>query len=267
MRVEDFTIGADPELFVGQDGVFQSAHDMVPGFKWDPHRVDKGAVQVDGMALEFNIDPVNTYEAFQENLDVVRNQLLGMVEPYNVHFLEEVSVYFDQNYLDTIPPINKELGCEADYSAWLMDTNPSPSASQLMRTAGGHIHIGGFPSEEIFHPIHFEAAASMARLLDEEVGVYSILWDTDDKRRSMYGKAGCFRPKTYGMEYRTLSSKWIFNPALTKFVFDGAKRAFHRFVENDETTVCSSIRDIIDGSDRDHPFFHNNEYAEQVRAA
>lgn len=266
MRVEDFTIGADPEIFVGQDGVFQSAHDMVPGFKWNPHKVDKGAVQVDGMALEFNIDPVNTYEAFQHNLDTVRQQLSEMIRPFNVDFLQEVSVFFDQNYLDTIPIMNKELGCQSDFNAWVMDENRPPNSRKLMRTAGGHIHIGGFPTEEEYDPEHFEKAASMARLLDEEIGVYSILWDTDDQRRGMYGKAGSFRPKTYGMEYRTLSSKWLFKPQLTKFVFDGALRAFTRFVEGDITTG-EDVQTIIDRSQRDHPLFDGNCLADQARAA
>jgi len=50
-------VGCDPELFVKKDGVLVSAHGLVQGSKEHPFRVSKGAVQVDGMALEFNIDP------------------------------------------------------------------------------------------------------------------------------------------------------------------------------------------------------------------
>lgn len=57
-----YTIGADPEVFVGREGQFFSAHGLVPGNKRRPHKVDRGAVQVDGMALEFNIDPASSYE-------------------------------------------------------------------------------------------------------------------------------------------------------------------------------------------------------------
>ena len=51
-----FTIGADPEVFVADSltNTFVSAHDLVPGTKLEPFAVNKGAVQVDGMALEFN---------------------------------------------------------------------------------------------------------------------------------------------------------------------------------------------------------------------
>ena len=48
-------VGCDPEIFVKQAGVFKSAHGLVVGDKKDPQKVNKGAVQVDGMALEFNI--------------------------------------------------------------------------------------------------------------------------------------------------------------------------------------------------------------------
>ena len=50
------TVGADPELFVKKGRSFQSAYGMIPGTKQKPKKVIKGAVQVDGMALEFNID-------------------------------------------------------------------------------------------------------------------------------------------------------------------------------------------------------------------
>ena len=50
-------VGCDPEVFVAKGGKFISAHGMIPGTKKAPHKVERGAVQVDGMALEFNIDP------------------------------------------------------------------------------------------------------------------------------------------------------------------------------------------------------------------
>ena len=57
------------------------------------------------------------------------------------------------------------------------------------------------------------------------IGIYAQMWDGDHKRRQMYGAAGAFRPKTYGMEYRTLSNKWIFNPKIVDFVYRGVERA------------------------------------------
>jgi hypothetical protein len=49
------SVGADPEVFVrNAEGEPVPACGLIPGTKAEPHRVDSGAVQVDGLALEFN---------------------------------------------------------------------------------------------------------------------------------------------------------------------------------------------------------------------
>ena len=55
-------LGADPEAFVvlKDGGIPVSAHGLLPGTKDKPFPVEKGAVQVDGMAAEFNIEPAAT---------------------------------------------------------------------------------------------------------------------------------------------------------------------------------------------------------------
>jgi hypothetical protein len=80
----DLLIGADPEVFVSQAGKFMSAYGLIPGTKQEPHAVDNGAVQVDGMALEFNIDPSASSEAFVYNIKSVLAQLRQMVPGYDV---------------------------------------------------------------------------------------------------------------------------------------------------------------------------------------
>lgn len=254
---KNFTFGADPEIFVKDksSGKFVSAHDLVPGTKLKPHAVPKGAVQVDGMALEFNIDPAENYEEFEANLFSVKETLASMIG--DKQFIEDTSVFFDKDFIKDVPAFNLALGCEADYNGWTLKENPKACDTGLMRTAGGHIHIGGFPTDEPFSPPHFEACGRLARILDHTLGVYSLLWDKDDKRRDMYGKAGSFRPKVYGMEYRTLSNKWIFNPSLVKFVFEATKKAVeHMFDPSFEPKEV--VREIIDTSNRDDEFFINN---------
>lgn len=253
----DYSIGADPEIFMGHKGQFVSAHDKIPGDKLNPFKVDKGAVQVDGMALEFNIDPANDYEEFQNNLDVVQSILKSMIGDHE--FLDNSSVYFDEEFASKIPTVNLELGCQPDFNGWTMMETPTPDQTKLMRTAGGHVHIGGIYTENMYNRVHFGECGRLARILDETLGVYSVLWDKNDERRSMYGQAGCFRPKTYGMEYRTLSNSWIFKPNLVKFVYDSVVRALEKFSDKNYQGD-ESVRQIINTSDRNSHFFNNNPY-------
>ena len=72
-------LGADPEKFVSNGKEFVSAHGMIQGTKAKPFPVKDGAVQVDGMAVEFNIDPAEDKEAFLHNLQSVMSQLDDMI--------------------------------------------------------------------------------------------------------------------------------------------------------------------------------------------
>lgn len=257
----NYTIGADPEIFVGRQGQFQSAHGLVQGDKRRPFKVDKGAVQVDGMALEFNIDPASSYEEFQENLDTVQAQLKGMIG--DLEFLDVASVIFSEEFLKEVPYENIKLGCEPDFNGYSMDVNEKPNELSLMRTAGGHVHIGGFTVTRDNRRQHMGDMARLTRLMDEEVGVYSVLWDKDDKRREMYGKGGCYRPKPYGMEYRSMSNAWLFNKELVKFVYDSTFDAIKRFVAGDDLENDQARR-IMNSSDRGNNFFQNSMKTERV---
>lgn len=241
-----FTIGADPEIFAQREGKFISAHNLIPGSKINPHKIKNGAVQVDGMAMEFNIDPSDSLEKFKENLTSVQSTLKDMIG--DAEFLKQVSVSFDEEFAKHIPPENLLLGCSPDFDGWTCSQIEPPNALSFMRTAGGHIHIGGFRSKNPYRHQHFEKCARLARLMDYTLGIYSIFWDDDDTRRSMYGRAGSFRPKSYGMEYRTLSNKWIFDEGLVEFVYEGTKKAIELLFTDFEPDP--HVAEIINNSDR-----------------
>jgi hypothetical protein len=95
-----YTIGADPEVFVGKNNSFVSAHGLVQGTKEAPSPVYKGAVQVDGLALEYNIDPASTPEEFEDNILTVQSQLKSMIG--DLDFLETPSVFFSKEFLKTL---------------------------------------------------------------------------------------------------------------------------------------------------------------------
>ena len=240
------TIGADPELFVMQSGRYMSAHDLVPGTKQSPHTVQNGAVQVDGMALEFNIDPADTEDGFVFNLSSVMQQLYAMVPDYEV--VSHPVATFDQEYIDSQPAEAQALGCDPDYNAWTAAVNDKPEPVRPMRTAAGHVHIGytnGAGGEA-----HFSECCAIVRQLDFYLGLPSMLYDTDQERRELYGKAGAFRPKPYGLEYRVLSNRWLEDERLMRWVFRAVHAALSSLQEgNFLVQKYGDIQRIINESD------------------
>lgn len=116
-----------------------------------------------------------------------------------------------------------------------------PDMMQSMRTGAGHIHIGFTENKDVNEDNHFLECAAMAREMDYYIGIYSLLWDSDSSRRSMYGRAGCFRPKPYGVEYRTPSNAWLRDDRLINWVYNSSKRC----VEN--VLSGKSIQGQFDG--------------------
>ena len=226
----DLKIGADPEFFVKKDGQFVSAFGLIEGTKHNPLKVDKGAVQVDGMALEFNIDPASSKEEFKDNIHTVLAQLRAMVPP-EYEFVYVPVAPFGAEYIQAQPDAAKILGCDPDFNAYTHDKNPTPQADTPFRTASGHIHIGWTEGEDINNPDHIEACEMMVKQLDALNGIAASLWDTDNTRRQLYGKAGAYRPKPYGVEYRVMSNVWLNDPLYMDLVYDLAVFAFKNLVD------------------------------------
>jgi hypothetical protein len=112
------------------------------------------------------------------------------------------ALVFDEDYL-SIPEM-QVFGCEPDYNAFTMSANETPMPPQPgFRSAAAHVHIGwANPSDE--------DRLELIRLCDVFVTCRFLREQTesDAKRRQLYGKAGAFRPKNYGVEHRVLSNSW-----------------------------------------------------------
>jgi len=228
-------IGADPELFLTKDNNFVSAFGMIKGTKENPFKVENGAVQVDGMALEFNIKPAKNSDEFSYNVNSVMSQLRNMI-PNEFEFSKKPLASFSKSYMSMQPKEALLLGCSPDYNAYIQEMNPSKIGYDTpKRVAGGHIHIGWTENEDPFEYGHFSSCSQLAIQLDYALGVPSILLDKDTERVKYCGNAGSFRPKPYGLEYRVLSNFWIYNEQYTAFVCEKARRALTDIAENNMT--------------------------------
>ena len=82
----------------------------------------------------------------------------------------------------------------------------------------GHISIGwDNPTQE--------QQLDMVKAMDATVGLESVLLDFDTERKKLYGKAGCFRFREYGIEYRSLSNFWIKSDESLKWSWDTTMKA------------------------------------------
>lgn len=219
--MSEFTIGVDPEIFLRKDGQPVSAHGLIPGDKKAPHPVPGGAIQVDGTAVEFNTEPVpyEDFEAFNAKIVTVMKNLAAEVKSkgnyqFNISPVQEYS----QEYFDSIPDDAKELGCDPDYCAYTLEQNPRPEGDRLFRTGAGHIHVGWGADIPTDNPEHHEICAGFVKMLDATIGLFMTVIDRDPRRRELYGKAGAYRAKPYGVEYRFPSNVWLTTRARRKVV-------------------------------------------------
>lgn len=221
---EGFTLGCDPEGFIfnKKTGTPVPASMFIPGSKWKPHPVENGAVQVDGMAAEFNIDPANTYEQWEGNISSVIKQLEGFLD--KEHEIRWVtSTTFPKDVFDAAPNEHKELGCSPDFDAWTGAVNPPPHLEDIhTRVAGGHIHIGWTKDEDLSDVQHLLNCQDLGKQCDWYLGGWGAVVDTDTVRPSLYGRMGAMRYKPYGMEYRVLSNFWVGNAEFRKIAWNRA---------------------------------------------
>lgn len=245
----EFLIGCDPEVFVKKNGTFQSAHGLIKGDKQNPFKVRRGAVQVDGMALEFNIDPATTADEFCINVQDVFSTLCKMVPDYDV--VATPVAHFDPAYLKCQPAAALELGCDPDYNGWSGVANDRPNGDRPMRTASGHIHIGWTNNKGTDDATHQAMGREAAKQMDFFLGLPSLFYDADKERREMYGKAGACRYKPYGVEYRTLSNAWLNSEKLMRWVFNNAQEGMKRLARGENlSALYGDIQAIINTSNK-----------------
>jgi hypothetical protein len=219
-----FSLGADPELFMKDaNDAFFSAIGIVGGTKMMPRKLDGlpdgFAVQEDNVAVEYNIPPSATKDQFIQNIGQAMSYLSDEVSKRGLYFVNvSATNEFPDWQLDM--PAAKVFGCDPDYNAWDNGRrNPRPKATDAaLRTCGGHVHIGGISLDKR-SIIHF------MKHMDLFAGVPSVLMDKGELRKQLYGKAGAYRLKPYGGEYRSLSNFWVFDPKLCEWVWNATDMA------------------------------------------
>lgn len=256
-------MGGDPEFFVAskENGDILNSDRFFPG-KDAPSLVKSstgseiGKLYFDGIQAEIGFRPNTCREEMCVDLRILLNQAMHMID--NNKILLKPSVRVKKAIIDKAHPEARIFGCMPDFNAYTLGTNTCEmdASTHFYRYAGGHIHLGksspylktGDPECQIVE--NQENHIRVVRLLDLILGVPTLALDNQAGsalRRSKYGKAGCFRPTPYGIEYRTPSCWWLQSPATTSLVMGLARLAWNLLIRDADMV----LRDIAEAYDEE----------------
>jgi hypothetical protein len=239
-----FTVGADPELFFRNQEKLISVVGILGGSKTNPYPIGNGcAIQEDNVAAEFCIPPANDAKEFVASINFALSDINNRAAKLGLTLAAlTASGEFSKDQLNNRQA--RTFGCDPDFNAYTGEPNPRPrSDNKLLRSAGGHVHVG--TDKDI---------VDVVQTLDLLLGVPSVLIDKDEERRKLYGKAGCFRPKPYGVEYRTLSNFWIWDNKTIEWVYHRVGEAISfcdEFIKEVSPEETQRIVNTINNNDKD----------------
>jgi len=256
-----FLLGSDPEIFLkDKSGKLISSIGKIGGTKKQPRITNHGSVQEDNVLLEFNSKPSATVEEFIENHKLVMDDITTIIKPLDLSVSVQPTGVFDDDQLDHAKA--KAAGCEPDFNAWSLSINNPPDLGATnLRSGAGHIHISLDYLDSARNRAEAIRRANVVKACDIAAALPSVVMDPDSTRRSLYGKAGCHRPKFMGakdpfngIEYRTLSNFWLRSDETLRWAFEAIKMGLERTEEfmyylEDGALDGAEIQRIINESD------------------
>ena len=239
------TLGCDPEVFLRKStGEFISSVRKIGGSKDYPMPIDDlgNAVQEDNVTVEFNIPPCQSAADFIKHININKEWIHKRASELGLEMAIIPSATFSDEELNSREA--QTFGCEPDFNAWKDGRmNPRPRAANAnLRSCGGHIHIALEDGDD---------RLAVIQAMDLFVGCMMLEFDSDTQRRSLYGKAGAFRHKSYGVEYRTASNAWIETDERIQWAWDQTEKAiaYARSGKGFTPTQAKMIQDCINNSD------------------
>ncbi len=267
-------IGGDPEFFIATSrGKILNADQFFPA-KHEPIIIgDRGnnasdrlsKIFFDGIQGEIAIAHSSCRDTFISNIQTCLVRIHKQIDDHRL--VLKPSARIQRAIINKADPEARIFGCMPDYSAYTLSTNTCEmdASRHPFRYAGGHMHFGmsspylkeGMKEYDL--AMQEENHIRIIRFFDMIITIPTLILDNgpgSKRRRDKYGKAGCFRPTPYGVEYRTPSCWWLQSPLTTSLIYGLGKLAwsmlmeeldepFRNAIEPDEQT----IRGIIDESD------------------
>lgn len=240
-KVENVLTGSDTEAFlmVEATGEIISAEGIIKGTKHNPFNFDPADpfanTSLDNILAEHCIAPAKNLEDYLFGFEKSDKYIQSILPP-GVCMSYFPSYVVGEQYLQTSNA--KLFGCESDLCVWSRQTNPKPSAeNQNLRSAGHHIHTS-YDNPEV--PV----TEQLVKAYDLHLGMLATLLEPDNERRKLYGKAGAFRFKDYGFEYRVLSAYFASSRDLKALVYNNTMAAID-FVNNERMEELEAVGEDV----------------------
>lgn len=240
-------IGADPELFVvTREGRLVEGQEALKG-----QRSVSPQITPDGVQVEIHPDPSNCAALFGGRIRSLLMQLKTKLAREDLTILNDTTISVPAKDLRKMSEEAQKLGCAPSSNIYNPHATVNVGARYTGRSCGGHLHFSSVPPSA--GPVK-----ECVKRLDYVLGNFSVMVDPDPqaaKRRRVYGRAGEYRVKPYGFEYRTLSNFWLRSFPLTSMVFQVARDALSMeprlWEQMSEAVPAHAIARAINKADRD----------------
>lgn len=208
MDTHRMTLGSDPEIFFIKDDKVLPSSSVVPeggvnkvirdGFQGELNPSSDGCRQTSGSYI---------YIALMDAKQLADN--VGATLSFKVGHIISEDVW------KKTPSDVRRFGCSPTLNVHEKNFKRVTGVREKFRAGGGHIHLGGGTIRGV------KNTKRLVSLMDIFAGNTCVLIDRDPdnaRRRKNYGRAGEYRVKSYGLEYRVLSNFWLKGYALWSLV-------------------------------------------------
>ena len=254
------SMGGDPEFFIANKrGKILNADAFLPS-KHKPLAVPAKSKMMsklffDGIQAEMAVAYSTCREWFADNIRDCWRRVIREI-PKDHKIVLKPSAKIRRSVINGADPEARIFGCAPDFNVYTMSTNTEPmdASRHPYRYAGGHLHIGlhdiDYRKEQphdLYYPLVSkpENHVRVIKAFDLLVSIPTLLLDNGPgsrRRRAKYGKAGCFRPTPYGVEYRTPSCWWLKSPATVSIIYGLARLAWTIVANDEDINLVKAIK-------------------------
>lgn len=190
--------GSDPELFFIRNGQVVPSNDVITS--------GGGMVTRDGFQLELNPSQHYCREVAGSNIAQALDLAKDHADRIGAELSIAVGVTIGDEAWKKSTFETRRFGCNPTSNVYQKINRLATGMRIRFRSGAGHIHIGGLNDGEK------KDAETIIKLMDIVGGNTAVLIDRDENnatRRKYYGRAGEYRLKPYGVEYRVYSNFWL----------------------------------------------------------